>query len=102
MRGQAEGKLSAGGVSGHAEPLDVELGVLVFTVLQQRVVGGTDVLKGARPSPARIPDAAVFHVPSSDAGVLQPVTQMARVVEVVLRAPIPAVDKKDYRMRGLD
>ena len=99
-RGKAERKVAAGGVSGDAELFEVEFGERIILVRKQSTVGAADVFKCSGPSAAGIAHAPVFDVPRGDAGLLKRMAKMPGVSQVVLGAPVAAVNKEDDRMRA--
>jgi hypothetical protein len=99
--GEAQSKVASGGVSGHAEPLEVEPGEEIILVYVQSTVSAADVLKGARPAATRISYTAILHVPGCDAGFFQRMAKMAGIGEIVFRAPVAAVNKEDHGMRSI-
>ena len=64
----------------------------------QGVVGVADVFKRSGPSAAGIPHTAVFHIPGGDAGFRERVAKMAGISEIVLGAPVAAMDEEDNGM----
>src|SRR6267142_583872 len=97
-RGETESKMAAGGVSGDADPFEVEPGDGIIFVFAQCTVGAADVLKGSGPSAAGIAHATVFDVPGDDASFLERVAKMPGVSQVVLGAPVAAVNEEDDGM----
>src|SRR6185437_7891847 len=97
---KAYGKLSAGGVAGHAEPFQIKLGNHVFLVPIEQAIDAADIFKSPRPSTAGIPHAAVLHVPGRNTHFLQRSTKMTGVGQVITRSPIAAVNKKHDWMRS--
>src|SRR5260221_5543280 len=65
----------------------------------QGVVGAGDVLKCSGPAAAGIAYATVFDVPGCDTSFFQRGAKMSSIGQIVLRAPIAAVDEKDNGMR---
>ena len=65
MRGEAEGKLSAGGMSHDDEAIGIEL--KPGMVQADKLVGRADILEGSGPAAAGVADAAVFRVEGGDA-----------------------------------
>ena len=88
-------------MSGDAELFEVEPGNGIIFVFAQRTVGAANVLKCSGPSAAGIAHATVLDVPGGDAGLLERVAKMSGVNQVVLGAPIAAVNKEDDRMRAI-
>lgn len=99
-RGETESEMAAGGVSGDADPLEVEPRDGIIFVFAQRTVGAADILKRSGPSAAGIAHAPVFDVPGGDAGLLERVAEMPGISEVVFRSPVTAVNKEDNWMRA--
>src|SRR5262249_50889943 len=65
----------------------------------QGTVGAADIFKASRPSSARVSHTAILDIPGGQACTLQRVTEMAGVSQVILGAPVAAMDKEDQRMR---
>jgi hypothetical protein len=99
-RGEAERKVAAGGVSGDAELFEIKFGERIIFVREQCAIGAANVLKRAGPSAAGIAHAAVFDVPSRDAGFFERVAKMSSVSQVVFGTPVAAVNEEDDRMRA--
>src|SRR6478672_2804060 len=99
-RRETESQMAAGGMSGDAEPLEIEPGHGIVFVFAQRTVGAANVLKCSGPSAAGISEATVFDVPGGDAGLLQCVAKVSGVNEVVFGAPVAAMNKEDEGMRA--
>src|SRR5262249_48287490 len=99
MRCQAQRKLPARGMSGYAYSCQIEF--CVAAVLLQGLVGAADVFQAGRPSSARIAYTAILHVPRSNAGAFQRVTEMTRMDQVIPRTPEAAVYEEDHRMRPI-
>src|SRR5712671_1903218 len=91
--------MAAGRVSGDAELFEIEFGKGIVFMREQGVVGAADVLKCSGPAAAGIADATVFDVPGCDADFFQRGTKMPGISEIVLRAPVAAVDEEDNGMR---
>src|SRR5580700_10647804 len=70
-------------------------------LLQNEAVGGTDILKRAGPSSIEIAYTPVFGVEGRDPGGSQRLAQVSGVREVILRAPIAAVDVQENGARTL-
>jgi hypothetical protein len=98
--GETKSQVATGGVSGDTEPFEIKSGEGVILVSVQCAVSAADILKCARPSAAWIADATVFDVPCGNAGFFQRVTKMSGISEIVLGAPIAAVNEKDTGMRA--
>src|SRR5438309_8091668 len=92
-RRKAQSQMAAGGMSGNAEPFEVEPGDGIIFVFTQCTVSAANVRKCSGPSAARIADATVFDVPGGNTGLFQGVAKMSGVSEVVLGAPVSAVDE---------
>ena len=58
---------------------------------------GNDILKGARPATARIPNAAVFQRPDIDTKGPDSCTEGADMADIVFRQPAAAMDHKQGR-----
>ena len=99
-RGKTQSEMAAGGVSGDAESFEIEPRDGIIFVFAQCTVSAADVFKRSGPSAAGIADATVFDVPSGDAGLLERVTKMSGVSEIVFGAPVAAVNKEDDWMRA--
>src|SRR5882724_5791641 len=67
---------------------------------EQGVVGATDVPKCSGPAATGIPYATIFDVPGGDADCFQRGAKMPSISEIILGAPIAAVDEKDNGMRA--
>src|SRR5438309_2083571 len=89
---ETESQMAARGVSGDAEPFEVETGNGIIFVFTQCTVSTADVLKCSGPSAAGIAHATVFDVPRRDAGFLERMAKMSGVSEIVLGAPVAAVN----------
>src|SRR5215831_10554808 len=100
MRREAQGKLSARGMSGDAHSAQIELGVAIVGLPAQSTVGAADIFKASRPSPARISHTAILDIPGGQARTLQRMTEMAGVGQVILSAPVAAMNKEDQWMRS--
>jgi hypothetical protein len=92
--------MASGGVSGNAQPFKIELGNGIIFVFAQCMVSAADVFKCSRPSAAGIAYATVFDIPGGNTGLLQRVAKMSGVSEIVLRAPVAAVNKENDWMRS--
>src|SRR5882724_12862010 len=98
-RGETESQMAAGGVSGDAKFFEVEFGEGIIFMCEQRAIGAADVLKSAGPAATGIPYTTIFDVPGRNADLLQRVAKVPGITEIVLRAPVAAVDEKDDGMR---
>src|SRR4051812_22366046 len=99
-RRETESEMAASGVSSNAEPFEIEVGNEIILVLTQCTVGAANVLKGSGPSAAGIAHATVLDVPGGDAGLLERVAKMSGISQVVLGAPVAAVNEENDRMRA--
>ena len=66
----------------------------------QGVVGAADVFKRSGPSAAGIPHTTVFHIPGGDAGFRERMAKMSGISEIVLGAPVAAMDEENDGMRA--
>src|SRR4051812_17412768 len=98
--GKTESEVTTGGVSGDAQPFHVEPGERIIFVCEQSTVGAADVLKCSGPSAAGIAHATIFDVPGCNANFFEGVAKMSGVSQVILGAPVAAVNEEDYRMRA--
>src|ERR1051326_1068182 len=99
-RGKAERQVPAGGVSGDAQFFEIEFGEGIIFVCEQSTVGAADVFKCSGPSTAGITHATVFDVPGCDACFFERMAKMSGVSQIILRAPVAAVNEEDNRMRA--
>ena len=90
MRRQAQRQLSAGGMPGDDEPIEVE--VETCALLAQKAVRGPNIFEGTRPPSTGIPHAAVLGIEGCDACGTQRLAEMPGMSEIVARAPVAAVD----------
>ena len=102
VRGKAECKLATGGMSGNAEASEIELRKFAFRfIAMHEMVCAAKIVERSRPSAARIANAPVFDVVCRDAGHFQSMAEMARVREIVFRAPVAAMNEKHDWMRPI-
>src|ERR1700732_5181214 len=90
MSGEAQGKLTSGGVSNDDELLQVK--AVLPGVLSQELVGAANIGKRVGPPPTWIADAAIFHVGRSQAVGRESTAKVACVIQVVLGPPEASVD----------
>src|SRR5207245_1473636 len=96
--GKTESQVAAGRVSCDAEFFEIEPRDGIIFVFTQCTISAADILKCSGPSAAGIAHATVLDVPGGDAGLLERVAKMSGVSQVVLGAPVAAVNEEDDRM----
>src|SRR6185437_10375249 len=97
---QTNGKLSAGGVAGYAEPFQIKLDNRVLLMPVEQTIRTADIFKSSRPSTAGISHSAVLHVPGRNAHLLQSSAKVSRISQAIARSPITAVNEKHDWMRS--
>ena len=98
MSCQAQSELSSGGMPHYRQPFQVQGEFEVR--LANEPVRRSNVSKGSGPSTALIPDATVLHIERRHARQPQRRAKMSGMCQVVLRAPIAAVDVQHNRVRS--
>src|SRR6476469_7811286 len=99
-RCKTKSEMATGGVSGDAEPLEIEMGDGIALVFTQCTVRAANVLKGSGPSATGIANATVLDVPGCDACLFESVAKMPGISEVVFGAPVSAMNEEDDGMRA--
>ncbi len=95
MGGEAERELAACGVSHHHNSARSSC---ADCVLQKELMRGTDIGERPRPCPAFVADAPEFQVRRCQSFGSERRTQVARVIEIIFRAPVAAVNIDDEDM----
>src|ERR1043166_8826701 len=90
MRREAERKLGAGRMSPDDNLSRIK--IMGRSMLNQKLVGRPDIGKGAGPRAAFVAYSPVFEVCGRQALRCQRCAQMPRMIPIVFRAPVAAMD----------